>query len=1438
MIVLVASILLFCKGIFGQNPALPYALPIYTNSCATVAPSTNDIVNVFKTSINNYPAGKNIRNVNSGCGNSVTAPGGFYNYTLYQPIEGKVLVVRRGDQFKVTVGAGKTFGQHYKVWVDWNQNNTYNNVTTGANAELVYQTTGTSLVANSCVDTLVGGAVSQSGWITVPMTAACGQTRLRVRSVFSTPTFTAIDNQTYGEIEEYYVVVLNNPETPLPIVNFTDTSICVGKSITIKANSTGAGIISFFNKFNATSAMATNIPGGVSVGPDSVKFNVLNNDTMIFVQNTEAGCKSKRIAVSIATQSLPQLSILPHDTTICHSDTITLTGKLDTINLTNVYKKFGEVVPATFRKIIDDSGANGSHCGSRRERTIEVNNVRPTILSASSIAEVGVRINHKRIKDVYIELVAPNGSKVILSNANGSNTIIAAGGNYGSGTTAANFNYCKFSDTSAINITSVTTSQITGYKKPQQLMSNLTGSSTGYWTLVVKDINTPTAAGSDDDGLLYAWYIKFKRDNFADTTLVWSPLATLADYQPITTWSDNNKRFAFPTVTTNYFLEIANTNGCRAKDSTLVTIIPEMQLTAASSPNQICVGQQATLTASSFGGIDSTYWSPSFSAINDSINSVSPIVTTLYKVYAKSVYGCNDSATVNVIVNPIPAEPIITSTGSLNVCAGSNVVLQSNQTTGNNWSTGQNTQTATYTTTTSNITCTFTDINGCVSLPSIPTNVVVNPLPVTPLITPSSSTTFCIGNSIVLTAPSGFTYNWMHDGVAGFSTNQNVTVNAGSNYSVIITDANGCSASSINTNIVVNPLPATPTLTALGPTSFCPGGNVTLESSVGVSYTWIPNALNTQTNTVGAAGSYTVKVTDSNGCTSLASNAISVTLFSNPNTPVISASGPIQFCIGNNVTLTSPSATSYLWNPNGETTQSINVNTTGSYSVQVTGTNGCTSIFSSASNVVVNTLPAAPILIPLTPTNICQGTVAMIDAGNYASYQWSDGSILNPLSASSTGNYSVIITDANGCTSPSSPLLNITVNPLPQAPTLVAIGPTTFCNFDSVQLVATSTVTNPIYSWLPNSSFGNVNSVYAHTSGTYTVNVTDVNGCTSLPSNEIDVNATPIPPPPIITAIGSTVFCEGDSVELQIDSGANFQWNTGQTSQNITVNTSDTYSALVVDACAITHTPTIVIDVLKKPIADFDVDINIGCEPLEVSFSNKSLFSDTYTWNFETGSLFTETALIHEFENAGKYTVTLIANSANGCTDSKTLVDLISVGRKPEISYDYTPKPAYTSTPFIRFEAILNDANSILWSCPAYNFLDTLLQTKLNFPDTGTYKMQVTASNEFGCVVTEDFELLIEGDFQMYMPNAFTPSTKDDLNNFLKPVTNYLDNRNFHMMIYDRWGKKVFDTTNPETGWDGSVDGQAVTGFFNWIIECLDTRGVTHSKSGSVNVIR
>jgi gliding motility-associated-like protein len=148
-----------------------------------------------------------------------------------------------------------------------------------------------------------------------------------------------------------------------------------------------------------------------------------------------------------------------------------------------------------------------------------------------------------------------------------------------------------------------------------------------------------------------------------------------------------------------------------------------------------------------------------------------------------------------------------------------------------------------------------------------------------------------------------------------------------------------------------------PDITSTGDTSFCDGGSITLTSSQGSSYLWSTGATTDNIN-ITTTGIYSVKVTNAAGCLSASSDGITITVNPLPAIPIITASGPLTFCSGDSVTLTSSSAAGYLWS-NGSTSQGIDVKTGDQYSVQVINTYGCQSASSAPAEVIVNKSPVA-----------------------------------------------------------------------------------------------------------------------------------------------------------------------------------------------------------------------------------------------------------------------------------------------------------------------------------------------------------------------------------------------------------------------------------------------------------------------------------------------
>jgi hypothetical protein len=515
------------------------------------------------------------------------------------------------------------------------------------------------------------------------------------------------------------------------------------------------------------------------------------------------------------------------------------------------------------------------------------------------------------------------------------------------------------------------------------------------------------------------------------------------------------------------------------------------------------------------------------------------------------------------------APPVTVTATPARICQGSSSVLDAGPGFAMYlWSTGETTQTITVSpASTATYSVTVRSNLGCSATAS---KTVLVDAPPSPTIDANGPTTFCSGGSVTLTAqPSGGSYLWSTG-----QTTQSITVNSAGSYSVAVT-VNTCTVTSAPTTITVNPLP-TPSITPGGPTAICPGGSVTLTSSNASSYLWSTGET-TQSITVGNAGSYTVTVTDANGCSGTSAPA-NVSINTPPNA-VINAGGPTTFCPGGSVTLTASPAGTYLWST-GETTQSIVASSVGSYSVTVTDGNGC-SATSAPTNVAFYPLPDATIT---APASVCanSSSSASVPAQAGASYAWTvgngtlvSGNGTNSINFSAGGSgpvtFSVVVT-LNGCPSNGSAQTAVGVF----TPSIAPAGPTTFCSGGSVTLTATGGTS---YLW---SNGATTQSINVTSSGTFTVNVS--NGSCSGTSAPTTVTVNPLP---IVSISGPSSVCPGAFAILDAGAGfASYHWSTGATTRTISVSPSGTtsYSVTVTNSSGCSAGASTSVSIL--PVAD------------------------------------------------------------------------------------------------------------------------------------------------------------------------------------------------------------------------------------------------------------
>jgi PKD repeat protein len=315
-------------------------------------------------------------------------------------------------------------------------------------------------------------------------------------------------------------------------------------------------------------------------------------------------------------------------------------------------------------------------------------------------------------------------------------------------------------------------------------------------------------------------------------------------------------------------------------------------------------------------------------------------------------------------------------------------------------------------------------------------DVVIAPFVLTAPIA-TTSIEYCEGATTAIlsaTATSGNTLRWYTVPTGGSFTTTAPTPSAASagtfQYYVSQANSEGYEGPRTMITVIVYPNPATPIISADGPTSFCTGGSVVLTSSATSGNMWSTTE-STTSITVTSTGSYSVTHTDANGC-SATSAATNVNVSSAP-LPTVSVSGSTALCMGETVTLTASPADSYNWSPGGQTTQTIVVSSAGTYNVTTTNSNACDGVGTSASTTVtVNAVPVAAGSVASVTGSVVTFTNSSTGA---TSYNWNFGDASNSTAAAPThayatnGSYTVtlIATNAAGCSDTTTFNVSITV---------------------------------------------------------------------------------------------------------------------------------------------------------------------------------------------------------------------------------------------------------------------------------------------------------------------------------------------------------------------------------------------------------------------------
>ncbi|MBX2903476.1 MAG: tandem-95 repeat protein [Chitinophagales bacterium] len=660
-------------------------------------------------------------------------------------------------------------------------------------------------------------------------------------------------------------------------------------------------------------------------------------------------------------------------------------------------------------------------------------------------------------------------------------------------------------------------------------------------------------------------------------TYKWSPAVGLSD-------STAPNPIAAPVATTTYYLTVTDAKGCSSVDSVTITINGSITVNAGRD-TAICNGFPVVIggnpTAAGGKTPYSYMWTPSISLSQNNVANpiATPATTTNYTVMVRDSNGCTGTATVTITVNQNPVAHAGADVTLVNCYADSVQLGGTPPASG-----GSGNYTYLWKPTvglsdtsvgrpfvkgiaaTSLYELLVTDANGCTSTDL----VLVNVVPSTLTADAGTAKQYCRGSVSpvtlggVPTASGGapvYTYTWLPTtGIVGSSTIANPLAlpDSTTTYYVTVTDAKGCS--SVDSVVVtVNPLPFA---FAGRDTAVCAGQPVALGSrNFGFTYAWSPSMYLSSTASSGPVATplstitYTVTVTNAQGCTSTSSVTINVR-----QNPVADAGADksLVVCSSDSVQIGgSPAASggaapySYLWTPSaGLSDSSIsnpyvkNIGSTTTYTLNVTDSFGCT----ATDQVVVNTVSSGLVAEAGNNAAYCKGTGTQVTLGGQPTasggvspitYTWIPttglnlNNISNPVaSPDTTTTYTLVITDAKGCQAIDTVRITVFENPVVHAGK-----DTTLCYNGCVQLGGTPTATGgraPFsYAWSPTTSIVPINGANPVAcpvqTTTYTLTVTDANSCKGTASVLVSIA------PQLVANAGSNKAinpCPKDSVTI------------------------------------------------------------------------------------------------------------------------------------------------------------------------------------------------------------------------------------------------------------------------------------------------------------------
>ena len=825
----------------------------------------------------------------------------------------------------------------------------------------------------------------------------------------------------------------------------------------------------------------------------------------------------------------------------------------------------------------------------------------------------------------------------------------------------------------------------------------------------------------------------------------------------------------------------------------------------------------------------------------------------------------------------MPSNPLLSPVGPLNYCQGESISKLLTATLSNPsaasfnyefFKNGVSVQAAstvnTYTATqVGNYSVTITDPANPSVCKTQTLSVAINSV-TKPTASAGSNVTICSGSSASLTATGGGNYSWDNGNTMAvntvnptITTTYTVTVSSGASTctdkaSVVVTVAGKLVPEagadlSVCSLMKIQPVPVT------NPTWTCHWSTSVPEGHISNPNTCLPFFSIKDSNLLSADKTikYILEVTDPiGGCKGKDSVNITFERSCRPDISIIASHDTI--CV--NVT-SQKAIQSYQWNVpsfnsmNGPFTVSPLTSVT--YILTVTDVAGN----SNADTLVVHVSPL-PTAVIGSLTSVCENSSVTLNgsgAGIGGSYSWSYNNqtsqqiTVTPLVGKTT--YTLTVTTTFGCTDDTSAV--ITVNPLP----VVTCGTLPDICLNAAPITLSSCSSTSIGGSGSYSGKGVTgNSFNPTTAGDGTIDIiytyTDINNCSMKDTTTINVVAVPSKP---LISPNSQAICDKEQITLQAPVGmTSYIWSDSSTLSSIVKQPAlgiNTYTVTITNG-ACTESDIAVITVNAIPNVQFTADTINGCQPLLINFNgnNTTPFGGVFKWNFgDVNSADSISNLIspnHVFNEPGVYDISLMVTTPPHCVAQKTISQMIKVSPTPKANFTYAPHEPSSFNPIVTFtDHSSADVTTQDWYFADPTSVDNIVVNKQivthTFSSWGYYPVRLIVRNE-QCVDSMINIVHVRADYTFYAPNAFTPNN-DGLNDVFLPKGEGIDPNNYVMYIYNRWGEKLFETTDIFKPWEGKdINNKSLCpeGVYAWIVIFSDYEGVSHKYIGNVTLLK